>query len=369
MSHTGSRSRSEQTCWRNRRRDRSLIVAPRPDPATGTMLRICFLIPCLLAVMASSGCHSGFCPITVETPDGRVVYTLLAHMKADDTYRTTLTRRQDDRSLSHSLDGKGEAIALSPKGDMLAVAMGNPQGGCSHQVIMLQPDTLRIVKQIPIILPEVVTDPDGYAPSIQRFDRIAISNDLKMLATYFWKQSRQGGHESIIVLWDTETGGLLREMSMPKPDTPPPGRYARGENVSSMAFSPDGSLLGVSGAWPIKDVNVEQPNGFIKAWHIADGKDVAMLRPKGHMFLWSLCFDGGARHVAAWDWVGRGTQRSAAFIWSLPEGEKVAEKVFPGRVRSISWAHEREAFEIHTAKEGTTYLQPEKSETRKRERE
>jgi hypothetical protein len=152
-------------------------------------------------------------------------------------------------------------MALSPKGDMLAVGLFGELVGASHRVIMLQPDTLRMVKQIPIILPEVVTDPDGYAPSIQRFDRIAISNDLKMLATYFWKPSRRGGYESIIALWDTETGGLLREMSMPKPGTPPPVPYVRGEEVSSMAFSPDGSLLGVSGAWPIKGVNVGGKSG------------------------------------------------------------------------------------------------------------
>jgi hypothetical protein len=308
--------------------------------------------------MASYGCHPGYTPITLETPDGRVFYNLLAHHVSYDTYRSTLRRWQDGRSISHSLDGKAEAMALSPKGDILAVALSGAWWGDIHRVIMLQSDTLRVVKELPIIMPEVATDSDGYAPSIQRFDCIALSKNTKRLATYFWKYTRRGGYESIIALWDTETGGLLREMSMPKPGTPPPVPYVRGEEVSSMAFSPDGSLLGVSGGWPIKSEDVEQPDGFIKVWRIADGKDVAMLLPKGHTFLWSLCFDGGARHVAAWDWVGRGTQRSAAFIWSLPEGEKVAEKVFPGRIRSISWSHEREAFEIHTAKEGTMYLQP-----------
>ncbi len=342
----------------NRQRDGGLTEARKRSRCRCMALRLCALLLGLMTVMVSQGCTPWyFHPTTLETPDGRVAYKLLAQHVSMDTYRTTLTRRQDGRSISCSLDGKAQAMALSPKGDMLAVGLCGELGGASHRVIMLQSDTLRILKQIPIIMPEVVTDPNGHVEDIQRFDCIAMSSDSKTLATYFWKYTRRGGYESIIALWDTETGGLLREMIMPKLGTPPPVGHVRGEEVTSMVFSPDGSLLGVSGGWPIKGEDVESPDGFIKVWRIADGKDVAMLRPKGHMFVWNLCFDGGARHVAAWGWVGRGTQRSAAaFIWSLPEGKKVAEKVFPGRVRSISWTHEREAFEIHTAKEGTTYL-------------
>jgi len=361
MGYICNTSRSKPTSWRNRQRDRNLKVAPRPTPTTCTMLRLCVLIVGLLVVMVSYGCNPSYTPITVETPDGRVVYNLLARLE-DDTFRTTLTRRQDDRSISRSLDGKGEGMALSPKGDILAVALFGAPWGDIHRVMILHADTLRVVKELPIIMPEVATDPDGYAPSIQRVDCIALSNDSKRLAMYFTTFSRRGGYDSIFTLWDTETGGLLREMRIPNPDTPTTPSYASGSEVSSMGFSPDGSLLGVSGvwAWPIKIPNAEQqPDGFIKVWRIADGKDVAMLRPKGHVFLWSLCFDGKACHVAAWDWIGHGTEDSAVSIWSLPEGEKVAEKVFPGRVRSITWVHEREAFAIQTAKEGTKFVQPE----------
>jgi len=254
--------------------------------------------------------------------------------------------------MSLSLEGKGEAIALSPDGRTLAVALScsSKQTGLpsiTHRVAMVRAGTLGLLGWLPITIPHVAGDSEAYVRPIQRFDCLALSPGSKKLATYFWKPSQEEGSESVVALWDTETGRLLRELRMPEPDASLRGQI-HSENASSMAFSEDGAFLGVSGAWRPKDPHVEQPDGFIRVWRLSDGRAVATLRPKGLSFVWNLCFDGPSHHVAGWHWIGEGTQRSAVTIWALPEGEQTREEVFGSRIRSITWTDERDGFEVRT---------------------
>lgn len=311
----------------------------------------------ILGLMAAmmTGCGPTYAPIGVETPDGRVAYTLTTQVEGH-VYRSTLTRREDNHSLPQRLDGKAEAMALSPNGDALVVALSASGAAVTHRVVLLRADTLATIKQLPILMPALAAGPDGNPPSIQRFDRLALSDDAKTLATYFWKPAEQGGHESVVALWDVATGGLLRELHLPQPDASLLD-VAHTENVSSMAFSKDGALLGVCGAWSIKIPDKPQPNGFVRVWRVSDGQDVAAFRPAGQRFLRDMCFDGAGRHVAAWSWMGRATQECAVTVWSLPGGKKVAERTFRTKIKAIRWSDEKDAFEV-LHKQGQAYLPP-----------
>ncbi|MCD4824394.1 MAG: WD40 repeat domain-containing protein [Phycisphaerae bacterium] len=308
----------------------------------------------VVVLMSSQGCIWQYWPIHLEAPDGRVAYSLTTKAKKD-SYHTRLTRRQDSGSMSLFLEGKAESMALSPDGQMLAIALAECSTHITYRVILVQANTLRVLRQLPIALPDVTRDSDGYMPSIQRFDCMALSHDSKKLATYFWKPSQEG-YKSVVALWDTKTGGLLQELRLPEHDAILRTQVYT-EDVASMAFSENGAFLGMSGAWSIKD-DVEQPDGFIRVWRLSDGKDIATLRPKGLRFLWSLCFDKPAHHVAGWHWIGGDDRRSAVTIWALPKGEQTGKKVFDSKVRSITWSHEKNGFAVRTDQSSLTYMLP-----------
>ncbi len=284
-------------------------------PLTRMIVYIMFLGVIAVAILGS-GCTYSYAPIKLETPDGHVSYRLTIK-EAKGSYRSRLTRQQDGESRFLSLKGKAESMALSPNEQLLAIALSTSSPEIPHRVIILESDTLKLTGQLPITMPDVTREPDEYRPTIQRFDLLAISHDSRLLATYFWKPSRQGGHESVIVLWNLETGRLLRELQLPDPNGPLQ-RQILGENVSSMVFSQDDAFLAVSGAWSIKDPHVEQPDGFISVWSLSDGKQVATWRPEGSRFLWNLCFDESAAYVAASTWGNKDTQQSVVTIWALP---------------------------------------------------
>lgn len=315
----------------------------------------------VVVLMSSQGCAPQYAPVYLETPDGRVMYVLTTKAVGRSFY-TRLTRQEDGRGMELYLEGKAEAMALSPDGGTLAVALTcfSKQTGLpsiTHRVAMVRAGTLRLLGWPPITMPHVAGNSGAYVRMIVRLDRLALSPGSKTLATYFWKPLQEGGYESVVALWDTETGCLLRELRMPEPDARLRGQI-HGEGASSMAFSEDEAFLGVSGAWRLKhpDLEHEQPDGFIRVWRLSDGRAVATLRPKGLTFVRNLCFDGPSHHVAAWHWIGEGTQRSAVTIWALPEGEQTRQEVFGSRIRSITWTEERDGFEVWTDQRTPTYM-------------
>jgi len=273
-----------------------------------------------------------------------------------------LNRQEGDRNVDLYLEGKAEAMALSPDGRTMAVAVscaarqpGLPS--ITHRVAMVRAGSLELLRWLPIAMPHVAGDSESYVRPIARFDLLALSPDSKKLATYFWKPSEEGGHESVVALWDTETGRLLGELRVPEPAAPLRG-HIHGENATSMAFSEDGAFLGMSGGWSLKSQR-GVPHGFIRVWRLSDGKGIVTLRHQGKLsFMRNLCFDGPTHHVAAWHWTGEGTRSAVVTIWALPEGEQTNERVFGSRIRSITWSDERDGFEVWTTDQRTPTHMP-----------
>lgn len=310
-------------------------------------------------MIALQGCGPTYCPISLESRDGQVRYRSVVSVHRD-SYRTTVTKREGGRYTSLPLIGKAESMVSSPDGKVLAIALSRGSK-ITYRVVLVETANLNIWKQFPIAAAKLGTAGDAdYAPTIQRFDCMALSDNSRLLATYYWKPSSPGGHESVVTLWDTESGDFIRELRLPKPDDALLAT-GHGESVSSMAFSENGSFLGVSGAWSIKVPHVEQPDGFIRVWRVSGGKDVATLRPKGRVFLWNLCLDHTGSYLAGWSWTGEGTECAQISIWDLAEGKEIAGKLIVGRVRGIVWSDKTGLFKVYTAQNQEVYISPAKN--------
>ncbi len=297
------------------------------------------------------GCGFTYCPILLEAPNSEVRYVCTTRTRGGrfaTTYATTIAERKGGKQRFLSLDGKAESMAVSPDGKMLAVAVSldvENDDGIAYRVFLIETANLTIYKQLPIVAakPGPERHPD-YAPSIQRFDCMALSDDSRLLAAYYWKPSPRGGHESVVTLWDTESENFIRELHLPEPDESLWGTI-HGENVSGMAFSADDALLALSGAWSIKDPHAIQPDGFIRVWGVSDGQDIATFRPKRSEFWWNLCLDNTGSYLAGSSWTGQGTRVS---VWSLPDGQEVASHVVDGRIRPITRGDSEGTFHIWT---------------------
>ncbi len=332
------------------------ITAAERNGVLGCRLPGAIMILAIGLAVTSHGCSPQYAPFRIETDDGSIKYLLTTRITRGD-FNTRLTRYGKDDTLSISFDGKGEEMAISPDARTLAVAIS--VFGRAPYIALIQADTLSVASHIPIIVPKVIDDV-GYSPSVRGIDCLSLSHGSDKVAAYLSKPSPQGGHEAVILVWDTPSGKLLRELQLPQPDAYLQGKIYS-ENVSSMAFSAKGELLAASGAWSIKDPHVEQPDGFIRVWRVSDGKDVATLRPKGRVFLWNLCLDHTGNYLAGWSWTGQGTECAQVSVWHLAEGKEIVGKLIVGRVRGIVWSEKTGVFKVYTAQNQEVYISPAKN--------
>jgi len=309
----------------------------------GLSLRSAVNILTIGLVVMSYGCTPQYEPMRVEASDGVNEYTLATKAKGS-SYVTVLTKAATPESLSISFEGKGEALAIGPDGRLLAVALSSTSARGSR-IALVCPESLCELRSIPIAGEDTGIVDGTYSPSPQRIDRLVLSGNSANLAAYYWKPS-QRGHISVIAVWDTTTGRQLHELALPEP---PPSVQAQGcaENVSDMTFSHRATYFAASGAWSIKRPDTDQPDGFVRVWRLADGKEVSTFRPAGARFVRSLCFDREANKLAGWHWGSRQGER-LVIVWSLPKGGQVCKKAVGSKVRSIVWSISDEGFTIRT---------------------
>lgn len=316
------------------------------------------LVTAVALMIAVPGCGPTYCPFSLESRDGQVEYRSVVRAHGD-SFRTTLTKREGDRSTSLRLVGKAEAMALSPDEKVLGIALSRGST-ITHRVVLIETASLKIRNQLPI--PAGTPGPVGnadYVPSIHSFRRMALSDSSRLLATKYMKPSPRGGHEPVVTLWDTKSGDFIRELRLPEADALPSG-IPRGRSVSSIAFSGDGALLALSELWIAKDPRAREIDVFIRVWNVSDGNDVAVLRPKGRNFVWDLCLDHTGSYLAGWSWVRQGTGRAQVQVrvWRLAEGKEVAGKLIVGRVRDIVWGEKMGVFKVYTAQNQQVYVSP-----------
>lgn len=351
--------------------EKRLLTPLFPFVRKGTWCSYALVAICAL-MTALHGCGYTYRPISLRSRDGQVEYRCHTSTKAlSDTFRTTVTKREGKRCTSLPLIGKAASMVLSPDGEVLAIAL-SCGSTITYRVVLIETADLKIWKQLPIAAAKL--GPAGNtddASTIVRFDCMALSDNSRMLATYYRKYSPRGGNETGVTLWDTQCGDIIRDLRLPEPDESFSLLARRhGGKVVSMAFSEGGSFLGVSGsrAWDVKDPDVEQPDGFIRVWRVSDGKDVATLRLRGRFCVWNVCLDHTGSYLAATSWGGQGTgYAQQVSVWHLAEGKEIARKVIVGRVRDTVWLRKTGVFKVYTAQNREVYVSPTKDLTSSRQ--
>jgi WD40 repeat protein len=140
--------------------------------------------------------------------------------------------------------------------------------------------------------------PDGHTGTIHA---IAISADDRLLAT--------GGEDSIIRIWDLQTGAQQMEIA------------AGNGWIMSLAFRADGREL-VSAEWNLKDL----PRSTIRVWDVETGTERGriagdLMSPTGLALApdgtWAAVSDGGHGRVGLWD---LDTRAARHFFGGFPTG-------------------------------------------------
>ena len=163
------------------------------------------------------------------------------------------------------VEGKVNAIAISPDGKRLAVAGGTPGlNGVATLFDLATGDKIHAFSE-------------GHRDALYG---VAFSPDGKQLAT--------AGYDKLIQLWNTETGKRLRALK------------GHNDAVYRIAFSPDGRILASAGG-----------DSSVKLWNTASGQRLDTFgQPTGEQFLTAFTPDsrfliaGGAdKQIRMWRWI------------------------------------------------------------------
>jgi WD40 repeat protein len=140
--------------------------------------------------------------------------------------------------------GAGGWFAVSPAGDWLAVTEGG-------QLYFLAPDTLKPGRSaVPTAGGRLCFSPDGRSLAVEA--------------------------DRVIRLLDVDSGKVARTLREPE------GETAHDENITSLSFSPDGTLLVSSSGWAHQVRLWDTVNGrLVSDWVVGGGAEGAAFRPDG----------------------------------------------------------------------------------------
>jgi hypothetical protein len=194
------------------------------------------------------------------------------------------------------LPAKASALAISPDGGSLAIALSTP--GAAGQLQLRK-----------ISVNSIMSTPDkvlsGHKDEILA---IAYSPNKKVVAT--------AGYDRLIKLWDISTGKELLTLK------------DHSDAIYGLAFSPDGSLL-ASGA----------ADRAVKVWDVATGKRLLTLAESTD-WVYAVAWSPDGRHLAA-----AGVDKSIR-IWDVtPQAGKIVRSAF---------GHERPVTKLIYSPDGTT---------------
>jgi hypothetical protein len=135
-------------------------------------------------------------------------------------------------------------------------------------------------------------------PNAQRFrsEHVALTSDGQLLATTV----RKGG-KSVITLWDTNSGRMVREISTEQT-----------AHSWDLAFSHDGSLIAYS-----------TEDGMIGIWEVSTGSSLPPIHYIPRIMSIAFSPDGA--------WIAAGTDRGRFAVWDVKTGVKLTEKICHAR--------------------------------------
>lgn len=180
--------------------------------------------------------------------------------------------RVADGTLLHSFPGPATAIALSPNGQTLAVAVGN-----AVQLWRLSDESL-------------IHTLAGYT---DRVNAVAFSPDEQTLVS--------GSTDRWVKLWRVPDGSLRQEWQISS------------RSVSSVAFSPDGQLVVAGG------LSFSGSSNMLYCWRLADGAQ--LFHQVAPQSAGSVAFSSDSRTLAS---SGNGLD-STILLWSIPSGQMVQD--------------------------------------------
>ena len=308
-----------------------------------------------LILAGGAGCAPEYCPIIERSPLDRAEYRCDITCKGE-VYHSTLSKRPGHRNGGLRLRGKAQCLAISGNGDVVAIAIRPMAGPNVHghlwlantcKMVFVDARTLQVIRRWRIEPPGMPPpDRDGYVRSIHNLDRMAISEDGKTIATFYWRPCTYRAWGPVVAVWQVTTGRPLRELSIPRAPGEPPSGERRGVGACALGFSPGSELVAFSGGWGCGKYS--PPDCFLVVWRTSDGLPV-MLRPVGHLFLRGLCFDRTGKRLACWHWAGWGTSQAKVMVWSVSEGKLLVTKRVRGRVLGITRTEAGDAFEVALA--------------------
>lgn len=318
------------------------------------MRRKVAILSLALILAGQAGCDNSV-PITVRSYVDDVEYRCQIEEKGE-IYYSILTKEPHTQKRALRLRGKACCMAVSSKGDLLAIAI-TPMAGPNkvghyylsdiYEIVFIDTKTFKETHRWPVKPPKMpLSKPGEYVSPIHNFRELAFSNNGRMIATCYSKPTGDGEIPLVITVWNTASGTVIREFIVPPVDKTL-AETGYGRWMGDLAFSPNGKLIAISGML----LNAKQrhrpgpPYGFMLIWRISDGS-LTNLQPKGHEWFSGLCFDGTSTRLACWDWVGEGTSWAKVMVWAIPEGKLLTSTRVKGRVLSITRSTARNAFRV-----------------------
>ncbi len=327
---------------------RALALPQNGDITMRTAIRARLLVSWFTLILVSSGgCYgSKHMPLVETHPASNVQYRCEMKRVAgpDSRFCSTIYKATNGKKKSLRLQGLADGMTVNNAGDLIAIVIRVPTDHDESPpvyvpdhdaIVFIDTENLREINRWPIKPPGVALSAPGlYVQPIAVSDELALSDDGKMIATYYLKPV-DSGMQSMVTLWDVASGECLKELPLG-----PPGELLLGAH--DLAFSSNGELVALScgaGAYEWTKDPAGRPDPYIFIWRTSDASRYA-LRPKGHWLISSLCFDQPGTRLAC---LG---DNNTVLVWAIPEGKLLLSKRFKNPVSAVIRSSSEDSFRV-----------------------